>query len=568
MAVALSLLGVLGTAALSNGEPDVWVSLCGTDNVPGSQYDLTRALSAGGTVRFDCGGQTKLRVTFTHEIAGVVTIDGGGVMTLTGDDLQSLFRLRQGARLTLRNVTITGGKDPRPHPLPFPGSSTPVTDEHRVQDGGVIQNAYGGDILIQSSELRANTGPIRTVGGSLTIRDSFFTDNRATAIKAYGARVEIERSHFWNNEAGFFGGALLVSGGTLVIRDRTEFIGNRGYVGGALAAWGPSELERVTFFGNRALHGGAIQVTSGESLEIRHGRFEANVATLDGGAVYRSNASNGVAPRLFITHTNFVKNTARDGGAIAMAPGSVANDGMLTLRNVIFSQNEASRNGGAVAVGGMGVDVAQSIFLGNEAAVQGGALFLQLENFHARGSRVVNSLLARNHAPGGGAALAILPPWINLFRFPIYGSRVHFINSTIADNAGDGIRVVKQQIMPTWTPVLLANTIVAGNAGENCGGPTFWNEGHNLQFPGATCGTSIPAGPPLFGPYYVPIAWSPARGRGDDAVCAAQPIDKKDLFGETRSLPGPCTIGAIEREIDRLVRRRSDDRPQDRPPDR
>jgi hypothetical protein len=425
----------------------------------------------------------------------------------------------------------------------------------------VIQNPYGGDILIENSELRGNTGPIRTVGGSLTIRDSFITENQASAIKAYGASVEIERSHFWSNEAGFFGGALLVSGGNLVIRDRTDFVGNRGFVGGALSAWGPSELDGVTFSGNRALNGGAIQAIPGASLVIRHGRFEANAATREGGAIYRSKASPGSAAQLFISHTNFVKNIALDGGAIAMTPGSIANDGLLTLRNVIFSQNEASRDGGAVAVGGMGVDAAQSIFLGNKAASRGGALFLQLYNFEARGSRVVNSLLARNQAPGGGAALAILPPWINLFQWPIYGSRVHLINSTIADNVGDGIRVLKQAIMPAWTPVTLANTIVAGNTGENCGGRTFWDEGHNLQFPGATCGTNVRVGLPLFGSYYAPIAWSPARGRGDDAVCAAQPIGKKDLFGETRSLPGPCTIGAIEREVDRLVRR-PDDRPR------
>lgn len=137
---------------------------------------------------------------------------------------------------------------------------------------------------------------------------------------------------------------------------------------------------------------------------------------------------------------------------------------------------------------------------------------------------------------------------------------VELINATIADNAGAGLRVVRPP-HPSLAllTVSLKNTIVFRNLAGNCVGFSPASNGANLQFPNGSCGAGIPVAFPLLGPRYAPLERSPARGHGDDAVCAAPPIAGVDLFGERRNGPHPCSIGAVERDTELTHERRRDD---------
>lgn len=78
----------------------------------------------------------------------------------------------------------------------------------------------------------------------------------------------------------------------------------------------------------------------------------------------------------------------------------------------------------------------------------------------------------------------------------------------------------------------VANTLIASDSPQvNCMGPII-DGGHNRQYPGQTCGTTIPqydgANP----------------GSGDPAICNAQPVAGVDRLGAKRKQQ--CDIGAVE----------------------
>jgi hypothetical protein len=118
-----------------------------------------------------------------------------------------------------------------------------------------------------------------------------------------------------------------------------------------------------------------------------------------------------------------------------------------------------------------------------------------------------------------------------------------------ADQQGGGVSNV-------WSSTLtLKNTIVANSAtGDNCSG-TITDGGGNLSYPDATC-SGINLNPYLYplqdngGPTET-MALGPgsaALDAGDDATCAAAPVNNLDQRGDVRPKGPRCDIGAIEQE--------------------
>src|SRR5262249_6993811 len=105
------------------------------------------------------------------------------------------------------------------------------------------------------------------------------------------------------------------------------------------------------------------------------------------------------------------------------------------------------------------------------------------------------------------------------------------------------------------TPLIVTNTLIIGNApGSNCSG-TITNNGHNLQWPGTSCGNDLNSADPLLGPlannggptftHALPPG-SPALDTGDAGACATAPINNRDQRGRSRPQGAGCDIGAYE----------------------
>src|SRR5687768_9219593 len=64
-------------------------------------------LASGGTVTFNCG-PALIHLSSTKTIGANTTIDGGGKITLSGDNARRLFEISS-VTLTLNNITLSNG---------------------------------------------------------------------------------------------------------------------------------------------------------------------------------------------------------------------------------------------------------------------------------------------------------------------------------------------------------------------------------------------------------------------------------------------------------------------------
>jgi hypothetical protein len=116
--------------------------------------------------------------------------------------------------------------------------------------------------------------------------------------------------------------------------------------------------------------------------------------------------------------------------------------------------------------------------------------------------------------------------------------------------------------------IMLRNTILASNGKQNCmlfmgtrqdspsGAPTkeeLIDEGNNLEFPAASCATTIPVADPFLDTLYLPVVGSPAMGKGDNQTCLIGPVSARDVYGKRRPQGLACSIGAAEGDLEKEI---------------
>ncbi|MBO5704879.1 MAG: hypothetical protein J6R99_02585, partial [Alphaproteobacteria bacterium] len=242
-------------------------------------------------------------------------------------------------------------------------------------DGGAIYN--DGTLKINGGEFVGNFAKSQAGaifngnGGSLVVDGATFADNKSDG--SFGAivsgtsavKTEILNSVFRNNSAGDVGALGLYSGATLT---NVDFIDNKatssanGMDGAGalfLGAVSKTVMTNVTFDDNEsALRGGAISTRSADiannkdaRLDILKSRFVENKAKTTGGAIdnYLYSSIKDVNA-IYVSGTNFIKNTAANGGAIYNhgAADKAGNTASIRLEDVVFTGNLASENGGAI----------------------------------------------------------------------------------------------------------------------------------------------------------------------------------------------------------------------------
>jgi hypothetical protein len=124
------------------------------DGTPASCTEavLDSALSAGGSVTFDCGTSPgTITVTSTKTISADTTIDGGSLITISGGNSVGVFSVNAGVNFTVENLTVING-----HYFPAVGGNFTVV-------GGIYNN---GTLTVTNSTF-SNNVPGTSFGGGI-----------------------------------------------------------------------------------------------------------------------------------------------------------------------------------------------------------------------------------------------------------------------------------------------------------------------------------------------------------------------------------------------------------------
>jgi predicted outer membrane repeat protein len=546
--VVILLLATI-TPSLAAGN----VTACATDVQQGAGVNFKTAVAGGGQVTFGCPPNTVIRLTQGYQLTNPTDIDGGNNVTLDAHDAIAFFHATASAsRVVLRNLRLLDGPDAFPHPVAGVGFGGaffgPVHLElRRVRVEKTRYPLVANRITVEDSQFIGNSGTVLR-SPTIHVRRSFFFDNRGapmtpltgtpptdgTAAGEIGAgSATVEDATFNTNLAITWNGSISVK--------RSNFTnnGNDEASGGALWIDGEGRVEASEFINNRAKDGGAIFLKRG-SLEIRRTKFRGNRATHVGGAIFagpQAIFAEGSSVKLSTSH--FETNLARNGGAIGLVRG-LFSPNSLQGKLVKFAGNSAGESGGAIYSNDATIELSRALFVQNEAGSTGGAISLQ--GLRADRTRLGNVLMVRNTAPLAGGYI---------------GSRIEIANSTLADNTGGAIRMtLPTGLVSTHAGELrMRNTILLNNNG-NCPPPedqaSVIDEGENIQFPGADCGPTVAETDPGLDSMYVPVPGSPARFAGDNKTCMGHDLVlSKDVLGDSRPQGRRCTIGAIERDLER-----------------
>jgi hypothetical protein len=320
-------VAVLCTAVFVAGAPSsAWAAgVVGTGSAAScTDAALNAALAGGGRVTFSCGADPVTidisTGTGTKSITADTTIDGGGLITISGGHAVGVFSVNSGVNFTVNNLTIGNG--------------------YRLNDvGGGISN-----------------------GGTLTVANSTFTGNGV------------------DSPSGFAAGGGISNTGTLNVTNST-FIGNGAAVnpetgsggGGGIVNSGTSTVTTSTFTSNNSDGGGGGGILNEGTLTVINSTFTANTATYIGGGI-----ANG-GGTLTVTNSTFTANSASSGGGILncgtltvtnstltgnsaeggyLGGGGIANSncGPAVLRNTIVAHSVAGGNCEGVTDGGHNLD--------------------------------------------------------------------------------------------------------------------------------------------------------------------------------------------------------------------
>jgi hypothetical protein len=297
-----------------------------------------------------------------------------------------------------------------------------------------------------------------------------------------------------------------------------------------------------------------ITLSGGNAVQVFHvsegAMFSVQNFTVANGSADSGGAIAVPHGTLNVSNCTFVANWARScglGGAIAVGSGSSRST--LYVTNSAFLRNWAEGStgpaqcvgfGGGIFAANSDVVVNKSVFTDNSAEMGGGAGGGIAIAFDTTAVTVSNTTFTGNRAEDAGSGIAVA------------GGTLTLTNSTFADNSGRDIQ--NGLFDGELGTVTVNNTIIAGN----CLGPII-DGGHNLQWPGTSCGETIPSLDPVLDPAGLKdnggptqtialLAGSPAIDGGDPEVCANPPVNGLDQRGYMRPGTGyaSCSIGAFE----------------------
>lgn len=470
---------------------------------------LSSDLDLSSELDFSSYGFTRLTLRGDHTITAssgirhIVMSDSGPEIVLEG--------------LTLNGDNSGGGADIRGGQITF-NRVRFSSNNHEGENGGALYVTGGTVNVADASTFNLNRadngGAVYVSGGTVSITDSTFSNNVAEnggALYVSGGTVNVAGNAgnvtFSNNSAqnGNGGAVYFIEGGNLEFSGVTSFNGNTAtgdyedteYNGGALylernvvfngeahlvnneADYGGAvylaetrsagltfrnATGDVDFTGNSSKYnGGAIYAAQGSSMTFSSSNkiFDGNKAGVDdndgsGGAIYVQQVSQ--LPEATITFTN--NEASLNGGAIAIAPGD---NTRLTLgegstRHYSFSGNTAEQNGGAIYAASGDITCESIDITETNTAINGGGGFIC-----SGGAITINdSRIERQRASHGGAICTLESGTVT-----INNSELNRNQSTVIQGQDGGGAI--------WTQGTLNinDSTFSGNSATNEGGAVF-----------------------------------------------------------------------------------------------
>lgn len=330
------------------------------------------------------------------------------------------------------------------------GSLTATLYDISVHDNDCSGTTDSGVFMFTGGGTSISTPLTVEVHGSSFLRNLRGTLGGVFRLDGANVALQMRKSTFIGNSATYGGGAIAISRiqrpgvivKALVLAEDVSFVNQTCHHGGGAVMSIAVEsinltLSRVLVSGStHELSGnGAVMVTSSahSSVKVADSVFEANVGTLEGGALN----INGMDLDLSISSCNFSSNEGKSGGAVFADVSSIwvlesrfssnvamSKGGAVALESTsflfgdvkfcTFSENAADV-GGALSLSRATVDFITDSFLSNRARTQGGAIFIGssaspniaeciFQNNSAIGPETVVNALG---VIGGGGAIAV-----------------------------------------------------------------------------------------------------------------------------------------------------------------
>jgi predicted outer membrane repeat protein len=380
---------------------------------PGSctEAALDTALLTGGLITFNCGpAPHTIRLTVQKGLIVNTTFDGGGLITLSGNNLTRHFFVNGGVSAVFRNIKLSdgfsavggGAVETAGGYITFDRAT--VSDNSALEQGGAVYCFIGTD-------------------GALTVTNSIFENNRSKrggALFIDGCPTRIS--------GGLFASNIATSTMTVVT------------LGGAIynARNSVTTVNGTEFLRNRAFDGGAINVADASTMLVTGSNFIANSATY-GGAI-----ENGGA--LTVTGSVFDQNNVSAlGGALW------ALDGTTTISGSHFAGNRSTSEGGALYLQASAY-VRNTSFIGNSSRLNGGAVYAAFDT-----TSFENVTFGENRSEGLGSA--------------IYANQKTLLKYvTVYSNTALAGALYGQDSLGVPQPLFVQAVMVAKNAGGSCGG--------------------------------------------------------------------------------------------------
>jgi hypothetical protein len=240
---------------------------------------FSSAVEAGGVINFNCGPNPVIIVVNTNATDETVVVNGGGLVTLSGDKTRQIFFVFGSGNLTLNDLILIDGDASQGGAIYVDTQARATVNRSFLisnfasSNGGGVYNK--GTLTINNSTLGSNRatgngGAIYNDSGSVTINDSYLISSQALnggGVYTLNGQLTIQRTGIRSSIVGANGGGLYIAGTTAITN--STFSNNTANSGGGLYSIANTTVLNATFNENRADLGGAI-FRSGGSFSVKN----------------------------------------------------------------------------------------------------------------------------------------------------------------------------------------------------------------------------------------------------------------------------------------------------------